>query len=98
MSANTTFRRSSAALGAAGILALSFAGPALAREDPSTGELPRCTSGCYEGPQPTQVVPVHDNSIEYAQLGGGVLIGMAVAGAGVALAARHSHRSVARAA
>ena len=98
MSANTAFRRSSAALGAAGILALSLAGPASARQDPSTGELPRCTTACYQGPDSSSGPPSlnpHGNGLELIQLGGGLLAGVALAGAGMALASRRGHAQAA---
>ena len=100
MCAVITFRRSSAALGAAGILALSLAGPASARPDPSTGDLTRCTTGCFQGPEESLSVlrSIDDNAIEYLQLGGGVLAGIALAGAGMALASHRSHRTDTRAA
>ena len=94
MSATSTFRRSAAAVGAAGILALSLAGPASARPDPSTGELPRCSVGCFEGGTTSgglATITVDDNAFEVLQLGAGVLAGIALAGAGMAVASRRSH-------
>jgi hypothetical protein len=93
MSAITTFRRSSAALGAAGILALSMAGAASARPDPGTGDLPRCTSGCYVGPSSESIptIPIDGGAVEYLQLGAGILAGIVLVGAGMAVATRRSH-------
>lgn len=97
MSGFTAFRRDAAALGASGLIALSLAGPASARPDPGTGgsqEL-RCTTGCYEGgttgSDPTQFVTLDDNAVEFLQLGAGLLAGVALAGAGMAVASRRSH-------
>jgi hypothetical protein len=99
MNSNSTFRRSSAAVGAAGILALTLAGPASARVDPGAGELPRCTSACFEGGTTetpiTQVLRVDDNAVDFLQLGGGVLAGIALAGAGMAVASRRNHAHIA---
>ena len=97
MSAQSALRRSSAALGAAGVLALALAGPAAARPDPGTGNIPRCTTGCFAGPDgqsfnlppATQVV---DGGVQFVQLGAGILAGVALAGAGAAVASRRTHR------
>ncbi|HEX5428321.1 MAG TPA: hypothetical protein VFX00_08340 [Pedococcus sp.] len=97
MSRFTTFRRGAAALGSAGLIALSLAGPAAARQVPGTGSQQElgCTTGCYQGgtvsggsPRP---IPRDDNALEYLQLGGGVLAGIALAGAGMAVATRRTH-------
>jgi hypothetical protein len=96
MSSLTAIRRTAAAGGAAGLIALSLAGPAAARPDPGTGDLPRCTSGCYEGGTGSSPGPTADtNTVEYIQLGAGVLAGIALAGFGVAVTSRRSHGQVA---
>jgi len=97
MSAQSALRRSSAALGAAGVLALAVVGPAAARPDPGPGDIPRCTTGCFAGqdghslnlPPATQVV---EGGVQVVQLGAGVLAGVVLAGAGMAVAARRTHR------
>ncbi|KGN33002.1 hypothetical protein N802_15530 [Knoellia sinensis KCTC 19936] len=38
-------------------------------------------------------VTIDDNAVEYLQLGAGVLAGVALAGAGVAMVSRHHHRA-----
>jgi hypothetical protein len=93
MSRTSTIRRGAAALGVSGLIALTLAGPAAARPDPGTGERPQCTSGCYEGgaTSSTQIFRVDDNAVEFLQLGAGVLAGIALAGAGLAVASRRSH-------
>jgi hypothetical protein len=40
------------------------------------------------------VVRVDDNALEYLQIGGGLLAGMALAGAGAALVSRRNHAHV----
>jgi hypothetical protein len=93
MSRSSATRRTAATCGAAGLIALSLAGPAAAREDPGTGQLPRCTSGCYEGggtstaPAPT----ADDSTYEAVRVAAGVLAGIALVGAGAAIASRRSH-------
>lgn len=97
MSAQSALRRSSAALGAAGVLALAVAGPAAARPDPGPGNIPRCTTGCFDGPdgqsfdlpRATQAV---EGGIQVVQVGAGVLAGAALTGAGLAVASRRAHR------
>ena len=98
MSSLTAIRRTAAAGGAAGLIALCLAGPAAARPDPGTGELPRCTSGCYQGGGGTGTGPgptADTNTVEYIQLGAGVLAGIALTGLGVAVTSRRSHGQVA---
>jgi hypothetical protein len=100
MSRFTAFQRAAAATGATGLIALSLAGPASARPDPGTGELPRCTSGCYQGGTGPGTTPppasTGSDGIEYLQLGAGILAGIALAGAGMAVASRRNHAHVAR--
>jgi hypothetical protein len=96
MSHTTSIRRAASILGATGLIALSLAGPASARQDPGTGELPRCTTGCYEGGTsgvgPAVTEPgTGGNGVEFLQLGGGLLAGVALAGAGMAVASRRGH-------
>jgi hypothetical protein len=95
MSHTTSIRRAASVVGATGLLALSMAGPASARPDAGPGELPRCSSQCYEGPESTGGVlpriPVDENGFEVLQLGAGILAGVALAGAGMAVASRRSH-------
>jgi hypothetical protein len=97
MSSLTAIRRTAAAGGATGLIALCLAGPAAARPDPGTGDLPHCTSGCYHGgttgtgPSTT----ADTNTVEYIQLGAGVLAGIALTGFGVAVTSRRGHGQVA---
>jgi hypothetical protein len=93
MSHITSIRRAASVAGVTGLLALSMAGPASAGQDPSTGDLRRCTTGCYEGPEGQGLprIPVDDNGFEVLQLGAGILAGVALAGAGMAVASRRSH-------
>jgi hypothetical protein len=94
MSHTTRIRRAASVFGATGLVALSLAGPASARQDPGAGDLPRCTTGCFEGgttPGTTQLTAIDDNAVEYLQLGAGVLAGIALTGAGAAVASRRSH-------
>lgn len=97
MSHTTSIRRAAATLGAAGILSLSMAVPASARQDPGTGEPLRCTTSCYVGgtqgptnPGPN-IVTIDDNAVEFLQLAAGALAGVALAGAGIALVSRRHH-------
>ncbi|HEY7722340.1 MAG TPA: hypothetical protein VIB11_10920 [Pedococcus sp.] len=97
MSHLTTIRRGAAAAGATGLIALSLAGPAAARPDPGTGgphEWP-AWSQPYQGGQgsasTTAFVAVDDNAVELLQLGAGLLAGVALAGAGMAVASRRHH-------
>lgn len=94
MSHTTSIRRALTVAGATGILAFSVAAPASARPDPGNGAQSEwsCQTDCYPGgttPGPT--ITVDDNALELLQLGGGVLAGLALAGAGVALASRRTH-------
>lgn len=88
MTLNTTLRRSLCAAGAAAALGLSVAGPASARFEP--GE-PVGTPRSGTTVTRTIGVPIDDNALELVQLGGGVLAGIALAGAGMALASRRHH-------
>ena len=97
MSHTTSIRRSASILGATGLVALSMAGPASAREVPGNGDWAdqRCSVNCYEGPVPTgsstRVIRIDDNAVEVMQLGAGLLAGVALAGAGAAAFSRRSH-------
>lgn len=100
MSHTTTIRRSAALFAATGLIALSMAGPASAREVPGNGDWAdqHCSVSCYEGSNTTgagtpvtEVFRVDDNAIELLQLGAGLLAGVALAGAGMAVASRRSH-------
>lgn len=100
MSHTTSIRRALTVAGATGILAFSVAGPASARPDPGNGSQQEwsCRSDCYEGGTttgPTSTITLDDNALELFQLGGGVLAGLALAGAGLAVASRRSHRHAA---
>ncbi|WP_404384735.1 hypothetical protein LL946_03255 [Knoellia locipacati] len=97
MSHTTSFRRGLTVAGATGILAFSVAGPASARPDPGNGAQQEwtCQIDCYEGGTttgPTTAVTLDDDALEMFQLGAGVLAGIALAGAGLAVASRRSHR------
>lgn len=88
MNARTsTIRRGACALGAAAALGLTLAGPANARPEP--GE-PVPTVVITDPPPPE---PRDDNALELLQVGGGVLAGLALAGAGWAMASRRHHAS-----
>ncbi len=99
MSHTTSIRRGASMLGATGLIALSMAGPASARQDPGTGGLHEWTqwSEPYEGgstgsqgaPLPPRFVD--DNAVEVLQLGAGILAGVALTGAGMAMASRRTH-------
>ena len=96
MSHTTSIRRALTVAGATGILAFLVAGPASARPDPGNGSQSEwsCQTDCYEGGAmrgTVNTVTIDDNALELLQLGGGVLAGIALAGAGVALASRRSH-------
>jgi hypothetical protein len=100
MSHTTSIRRALTVAGATGVLAFSVVGPASARPDPGNGSQQEwsCQTGCYEGgttPGATNTITVDDNAIEMLQLGGGVLAGIALAGAGVAFVSRRSHHHAA---
>ena len=83
-----TVRRGLCTLGAAAALGLGFAGPAgaVVRPDP-IGKSDVTT------PPPSTRVFLDDNAIEWIQVGGGVLAGIALAGAGAALGSRRHHAS-----
>lgn len=97
MSHRTSIRRTAAIVGTSGIIALSMAAPASARQDPGTGNQQEwsCRSLCYEGGTPgsnvTSSLTADDGTIEVVQLGAGVLAGVALAGAGLAVATRRRH-------
>ena len=97
MSNTTSIRRAASILGATGLITLSLAGPASAREVPGNGDWAdqHCSVSCYEGPDPagssTQVIRIDDNAVEVMQLGAGLLAGVALAGAGAAAFSRRSH-------
>lgn len=101
MSRHSSIRRGAATLAASGLIVLSLAGPAAARPDPGTGSAPRCSTGCHVGGTdptgPTQFITLDDNAVEYLQLGAGLLAGIALAGAGMAVASRRSHTHAASA-
>jgi hypothetical protein len=95
----SSIRRTAAVAGTAGIIALTMAAPASARPDPGNGSQSEwsCHSLCYEGGTEgssgglgPNVITTDDNAIELLQLGAGVLGGIALAGAGVAVASRRS--------
>lgn len=96
MSHTTSIRRALTVAGATGILAFSVAGPASARPDPGNGSQSEwsCQARCHEGgttPAGTSTVTLDDDALELLQLGGGVLAGLALAGAGAAVISRRSH-------
>ena len=97
MSHTTSLRRSAAALGATGLIALTIAGPASARQVPGNGDWAdqHCSVSCYEGGTSgstrTLSNPIDDNGVEVLQLGAGLLAGLALAGAGAAAFSRRSH-------
>jgi hypothetical protein len=99
MSHTTSIRRTASVLGATGLVALSLAGPASARPDPGSGSPgeQHCTTSCYQGGSvggSTDLGPaiaVDDNGIHVLQIGAGLLAGVALAGAGMAVASRRSH-------
>lgn len=100
MSRSTTIRRGAAALGTSGLIALSLAGPASARPISGTGSQQElgCTTSCYAGGATSggpPIVRVDNSAIEYLQLGGGLLAGIALAGAGMAVASRRGHTHLA---
>jgi hypothetical protein len=98
MSHTTSIRRSASILGATGLIALSIAAPASARQVPGNGDWAdqHCSVNCYEGPssgggRPTLTNPTDDNGVEVLQLGAGLLAGLALAGAGAAAFSRRTH-------
>ena len=97
MSHSTSIRRSASIAGAAGLIALSMAGPASARAVPGNGDWSdqHCSTSCYEGGTPLTTNPgpasrVDGGAVEYVQLGAGLLAGIALAGAGAAALSRRS--------
>ena len=101
MSHITSIRRAATTIGATGLIAIALAGPASARPDPGTGSAAEqhCSVSCYPGPDnaaPAAATPAaDDNGIEVFQLGAGLLAGLALAGAGIAVASRRSQGHVA---
>lgn len=100
MSHTTSLRRALTVAGATGILAFSVAGPASARPDPGNGSQQEwsCRTDCYVGGTDaglTNTITLDDNALEVFQLGAGVLAGVALAGAGVAVVSRRSRRHAA---
>ena len=98
MSHTTSIRRSASVLGATGLIALSLAGPASARQVPGNGDWAdqHCSTSCFTGgtaigSQGPVYIRIHDNGVEVLQLGAGVLAGLALAGAGAAAFSRRSH-------
>ena len=98
MSHTTSTRRSAAILGATGLIALSIAAPASARQVPGNGDWAdqHCSVNCYEGPSgsggvTTPTIAIDDNGVEVLQLGAGLLAGLALAGAGAAAFSRRTH-------
>lgn len=88
MTNRTTLRRGIYTLAAAATLGLALAGPASARPEP--GE-PVVSSSSRPPIIKTVEVPVDNDDFEPVQVGGGVLAGLALAGAGAALASRRRH-------
>ena len=100
---STTLRRSLATLGVGLALGVSAAAPVSARQEP--GPRPSLPYGqeVYENhylpspPSEPQVQPVarfvqiDDGAVEYVQVGAGALAGVALFGAGLAVASRRSH-------
>ena len=102
MSHTTSIRRSASLLGATGLVALSMAGPASAREVPGNGDWAdqHCSVSCYEGGTTADTNSGSTSrgdggTLEIAQLGAGLLAGLALAGAGAAAFSRRSHGHVA---
>lgn len=100
MSNTTSIRRAACVVGTTGLIALTMAAPASARQDPGTGSAQeqRCSTSCYLGPDSgggnvsgRTFGPTDDNAIEVLQLGAGILAGLALAGAGVTVASRRAH-------
>jgi hypothetical protein len=98
MSHTTSIRRSAAILGATGLIALSLAAPASARQVPGNGDWAdqHCSTDCYEGGtsgggRTAPTVTIDDNGVEVLQLGAGLLAGLALAGAGAAAFSRRTH-------
>ena len=98
MSNTTSIRRAASIAGATGLIALSMAGPASARPNPGNGgpEDSHCTTSCFEGgttqgPSTAGFTPPDGGGFEVLQLGAGILAGLALAGAGMAVASRRTH-------
>jgi hypothetical protein len=110
MSHRTSIRQALTVAGATGILAFSVAAPASARPDPgelfgSGGTTSRPDGSILQNPPASDssittpgpvTVRIDDNAVEVLQLGAGVLAGVALAGAGLAVASRRSHRHAAQ--
>lgn len=101
MSHITSIRRTATVIGATGLIAIALAGPARAQPDAGTGGTAEqhCSVSCYPGPDnaaPVAATPASDNNgIEVFQLGAGLLAGLALAGAGIAVASRRNQGHVA---
>jgi hypothetical protein len=98
MTHTTSLRRSASILGATGLIALSLAAPASARAVPGNGDWAdqHCSVGCFEGGTSPQTgsprfPEVDGTTVEYAQIGAGLLAGIALAGAGAAALSRRNH-------
>lgn len=97
MSHSTSIRRSASALGATGLIALSLAGTASARQVPGNGgsDEQHCSVSCYQGGSPAATTPRTDaptsGSMDYLQLGAGLLAGLALAGGGAVALSRRGH-------
>lgn len=99
----TTTRRGLAALALGLALSATATTTASARQDPGPAPSLPYSQHAYENhylsPTPTgeavapvpRVVRLDDDAIEYVQLGGGLLAGLAIAGAGMALVSRRAH-------
>lgn len=104
MSHEVSIRRAAAAVGTAGLLALSLTGPASARPDPGGGTpqqqtqessrchyLGECAGTGSTDPSPTaRIIAIDDNALELLQVGAGLMTGLALGGAGVVLVRRRS--------
>ena len=90
MSHTASVRRTGSALGACALTALLLAAPAAAQPDPGTGGRDFTPGSSVPGPQGPTIV-VDDDALELLQVGAGILAGIALAGAGAALASRRRH-------
>ncbi len=91
MSNTTPARRTASALAASALIALLAAAPAAARQDPGTGGRDFAPADRVRAPSSSGPA-IDDNSVEYLQVGAGILAGLALAGAGAAMASRRNHR------
>jgi hypothetical protein len=99
-----TVGRVGATLGLALVLGTSVAMPASAGQDlgstPSvTLPYPQGTYQCHylnqcAGTDGPGITGITDTDVEYLQIGGGVLAGLALAGAGMTVASRRNHAQV----